>query len=243
MKKVFFFLFLYFPLSNGLFAADFSLSAGGGGLLGYTFTRYTLEGGKVESTQSMDRLDYAGFLFFDATYLEFSVMVKSGSSTYQENMIHTSEALTNSKGTGNETSLGLMLLGKYPFTVNEKFSWFPVFGLEYQIAMIQRRKPEGDLVYDRSKGELPADRDKNEEAYPLSAWNSFWIDIGAGVDYSIAGPLYLRGELLFGFRLPTEYELGALEVVKNPPMNAKDPKLGGLTGSPALKIGIGYRFK
>jgi hypothetical protein len=41
---------------------------------------------------------------------------------------------------------------------------------------------------------------------------------------------------------PTIYELGALEVVKNPPMNVSDPKLAGLTGSPALKIAVGYRF-
>jgi hypothetical protein len=44
-------------LPKNAVAVDFSLSAGGGGLLGYTFTRYTLEGGNVTSTQSMDRLD------------------------------------------------------------------------------------------------------------------------------------------------------------------------------------------
>jgi hypothetical protein len=221
------------------YAVDFSL--GGGGLLGYTFTRYSLEGGSVTSAQSMDRFNYAGFLFFDAAYAEFSVLIQSGNNTYRENMISHSASFADSKGTGNEMSLGFSLLGKYPFTVNEKISWFPMFGVEYQIAIMQRRHPDGDLVYDRSKGMLAEDRDKNDKPYPLSAWNSFWIDIGAGLDYNITRALFLRSELLFGFRLPTVYELGALELVKKQ-MNVQDPKLAGLTGSPALKLGIGYRF-
>jgi len=118
-----------------------------------------------------------------------------------------------------------------------------MLGVEYQIALLQKRHPDGDLEYDRSKGALAADRDKNDKPYPLSAWNSFWINAGAGLDYYITGPFFLRGELFFGFRLPTAYELGALEVVKNPPMNAVNPRLGGLTGSPTLKICMGYRFK
>ena len=234
---------LFVCLPNNIFAADFSISAGGGGFLGYTFTRYTLEGEDVKSTQSMDRLDYAGFLFFDATYAEFSVMIQGGRNSYKENMIYSTASLSDTEGTGTETSLGLSLLGKYPITINKTFTWFPAVGVEYQIALIQRRKPsEAGYVYDRSKGQLPEDRDKDDKPYPISAWNSFWIDIGAGLDFNIASKLFLRSELLFGFRLPTNYELGALEVVQNPPMNVKNPSLAGLTGGPELKLGIGYHF-
>jgi len=234
-------LFLVF-LPKNISAADFSLSSGGGGLLGYTFTRYTLEGGNVKSTQNMDRLNYAGFLFFDAVYVEFSVMIQGGNNSYKENMIYSSASFADSKGTGTETNLGLSLSGKYPFSVNKKITWFPMICVEYQIALIQRRQPDGDLVYDRSKGQLPEDRDKNDKPYSISAWNSFWIDIGAGLDNNITNSLFLRSELLFGFRLPTSYESGALETVKKPPMNVKNPNLAGLTGGPNLKIGIGYRF-
>jgi hypothetical protein len=232
----------FVSLPKNVYAVDFSMSAGGGGLLGYTFTRYNLEGGKITSSQSMDRLDHGGFLFFDATYAEFSALIQGGNNRYKENMIYSVASFANGEGTGSELSLGFSLLGKYPFSLNEKISWFPMFGVEYQIALIQKRQPKGDLVYDRSKGKLAEDRDKNDKPYPLSAWNAFWIDVGAGLDYNITGALFLRGELLFGFRLPTEYELGALEVVKKPPMNVSNPKLAGLTGSPALKLGVGYRF-
>jgi len=234
------FLFVYLP--NNIFAADFSVSVGGGGILGYTFTRYTLKGENVNSTQSMDRFDYAGVLFFDATYAEFSVMIQGGKNSYKENMIYSASSLADTKGTGSETSLGFSLLGKYPFTINKTFTWFPMLGVEYQIALTQRRHPSGDYVYDRTKGKLPEDRDKDDKPYSISAWNSFWIDIGAGFDYNITSKFFLRSELLFGFRLPTSYELSALEVVKNPPMNAKNPALAGLTGSPTLKLGVGYHF-
>jgi len=247
MKKILTLLtaaaFLFISLSPKASAADFTMSAGGGGLLGYTFTRYRLEGGKVESTQSMNRFDYAGFIFFDATYAELSVLIKGGKNSYRENMIYSSASMSDSTGKGSETNLGFSLLGKYPFTLNEKMSLFPMLGVEYLVTLSQKRRPDGGLTYNRSKGELAEDRDKNGKPYPLSAWNAFVIKIGAGLDYNITGALFLRSELLFDFRLPTKYEHGALEVVKNPPMNVPNPKLAGLTGGPSLKVGVGYRFK
>jgi len=230
---------IFICLPNNIFAADFSV--GGGGLLGYTFTRYTLKGENLNSIQDMDRLDYAGFLFFDTVYVEFTVMVQGGKNSYKENMVYYDASLAD-KGTGNETSIGFSLLGKYPFTISKTLTWFPLFGIEYQTALIQNRQPDGDFVYDRAKGQLPEDRDKDDKPYSILAWNSFWIDVGAGLDYNITSALFFRGELLFGFRLPTNYEMGALEKVKSPPLNVKNPNLAGLTGGPDLKIGLGYHF-
>ena len=226
-------------LAHSVFAADFSF--GGGALAGYTFTRYTLHGGSVESVQIMDRFDYGGFVFFDASYVVFAIMYQAGNGTFRENMILDDSSLADTTGTGNEAVLGLSLLGKYPFTVNERIAWYPMFGVEYHIALIQRRTTAGGLVYNRDGGRFMEDRDKDNNTYPLSAWNSLWIQIGAGLDYSLSGPLFLRSELLFGFRLPTSYEMGALEVIENL-MNIQDPRLGGLTGKPALRISAGFRF-
>ena len=241
MKKVVF-LILIISMPVGIFAKDFSLSAGAGGLAGYTFTRYTLEGSGTKSAQSMDRINYAGFLFFDATYVELSIMFQGNINTYSENMIYDDASLADSSGVGYETSLGFSLMGKYPLKINEKMTWFPLLGAEYQITLLQRRRPDGGYVYDRTSGDYATDRDKDDNPYPLYAWNALWVNIGAGLDFYITGSLFLRGELFFGFRMPTIYELGALEVVKNPPMNVTDPSFGGLTGSPTLKIAVGYRF-
>jgi hypothetical protein len=145
-------------------------------------------------------------------------------------------------GTGTEMVMGFSLLGKYPFRVTEKITWFPLLGIEYQVALIEWRRPDGDAVYDRTEGELSADRDKDGNAYPLSSWNSISIDLGAGFDYQLKGRLFLRNELIFSFRLQTSYETGALEMTEHR-FHASDTKLVGLTGGPTLRTSLGYRLR
>jgi len=250
MKKNFIvILLLSMPLT--IFASDFAFSLGGGGFAGYTFTRYTLSGddlsGKfVESKQSMDRANYGGFIFFDFTYAELSVMYQGGNSKYAESVQYPDGSyLTNDKGIGKESSIGISLMGKYPFTITEKIKLFPMLGVEYHFTLAQKRNPDednDDYWYNREDGDLVADRDKDDKPYKLSAWNPIWVNIGAGADFFLTNSLFLRGEFTFGFRMPTAYEMGALEVVKQYPTNIKDPKMGGLTGTPSLKIALGYRF-
>jgi hypothetical protein len=240
------FLLIFFAALGGLYAVDFSLSTGGGALLGYTFTRYTLEGTAsggeaVKSVQSMDRFDYGGFVFLDAVYAEFAVSMQGGLGGYRETADYDSSGLSDDKGTGYETLLGISLVGKYPFVLNEKWSVFPLLGAEYLIAFVERRQPDGEKVFDRTKGNLAADMDKDGEPYPLSAWNSLLIKVGAGADYTLTRFLFLRGEFFYSFRLQTRYETGAVEMVKTQ-FNVSSPKLSGLTSGPSLRIALGYRF-
>jgi len=240
MKKTILVTFLSLAVYSGISAFDLPLSVGAGGLLGYTFTRYTLTGGNVTSKQSMDRADYGAFLFFDAKYASLSVLFQGGQGDFSESMIvGGDQTIADAQGTGYETSLGFSLMGKYPITVSNAAVWFPLLGLEYHLALMQRRMV--DYVYDRTQGIMPEDRDKDDKPYPLSAWNSLWVNVGAGLDYTISGPFFLRTELIFGFRLPTAYENGALEVVKKRTGN-NNPSLSGLTGNPKLKLAAGYRL-
>ena len=260
MKNYIFSTIMMIITASGAFAANFSLSAGAGGLLGYTFTRYNLTcegnlpGGdrsSILSRQSMDRFNYGGFIFFDATYAEISVMFQGGYSSWAESVDitphgHSTERFAYGEGLGSEMSVGFSLAGKYPFAISEKITLFPLLGAEYRISLRQWRQPDGEKTYDRADpltwdGDKPEDRDKNGNPYPLSAWNSIQINVGAGFDYTITGPLYLRGELIFGFRLMTGYETGALETTKTM-FSAPDPRLAGLTGGPDFRIGLGYRF-
>ena len=244
MKKIALFLLLL-VLAKNVFAEGLSFSAGGGGLLGYTFTRYTLQGtapdGSLRSVQNMNRINYGGFLFFDATYAVLSLMFQGGSSSYAEDLIIAGISEMAGNGRGEEISIGISLMGKYPFHINERLTWFPMLGVEYHFALRQWRQPEGGFTVDRTTGSLPEDVDKNGNPYPLSAWNAWWINLGAGLDFNISGPLFLRSEFIFGFRLPTRYEMGALDFVRNQ-FEASNIRLGGLTGSPNFKIGLGYRF-
>lgn len=233
-------------------AADFALSAGGGAFSGGLFTRYTLtangkiegEPVKINAGQEMNQFNFGGFLFFDATWAEFNLGVQGGLHNYRETMVAASPSIddlvTEYTGEGSEMTLNLALLGKYPFTLNENFVLFPLLGIEYQIALMETRQPKGRNRYDRTDP-LRGDTDANGETYKLAAWNSLLIDIGAGMDYKFTSSVFLRTELLYGFRLQTPYETDALEKAKKG-VNAPNPKLEGLTSGPALKIAAGYKF-
>jgi len=252
LKRVFLFAFSMSALTAFLPAADFAISAGGGAFIGGLFTRYTLTAdGKIEGEpvsvnagQEMNQFNFGGFLFFDATWAEINIGIQGGLHNYKETMVAASPSIDDlvsvSTGEGTETTLNLGLLGKYPFTLNENFDLFPLLGLEYQIVLKETRQPKGRKSYDRTDS-LRGDTDVNGDTYKLAAWNSLFIVIGAGMDYKFTSSLFLRTELLYGFRLQTPYEIDALEKAKKG-VNAPNPKLGGLTSGPALKIAVGYKF-
>jgi hypothetical protein len=258
---------LFAGFSIAAYGKDFSLNAGAGAFAGYTFTRYTLTAdggkgnpnGKLRLDQKMDRFNWGGFLFFDATYVEFNLSYQGGLNRYNEKMksqapgADWTEVKDNTgQGIGQEAFIGLTLLGKYPFHINEQFTWFPLLGVEYRFALLEQRSPDGShRLYNRQDGDLPADLNEDGDSYPLSAWNECMIDMGAGFDLNIQGPWFLRSELLFGFRLPTGYELGSKKMLKtnsngnsqNIGFNASGIKNWGLTGGPTLRLSVGYRIK
>jgi hypothetical protein len=250
IKKIYLtLLFSLLPLGAS-FGADFSLSAGGGGFLGGLFTRYTLTAdGKlgipvdVLSIQEINQINYGGYLFFDAAFAEFSVGFHRGDNNWKENIsADSSEGKiygSNTEGTGTELMLDLTLLGKYPFRLDERLTLFPLAGLEYQITLLEYRKQGDFKMYDRTDG--IRESDSNGDAYKLSMWNSLLIDIGAGLDFTFYPRMFLRTELLYGFRLQTPYEIDALDKVKKM-VHAPNPKLAGLTSGPTLRIAVGYKF-
>ena len=240
MKKALTFSLVTAVLCGSVWGADFSLSTGAGGLIGGFFTRYTSstshESGKM--TQNVNQFNYGGLVFFDATYGELAITIQGGANNYDEVMVEGNDFVERT-GDGWETMMGFSLLGKYPFTLTNRFKLFPLLGMEYQIALSERRRPDGGLIYDRTNGILEQDKDGN--AFDLSAWNSFWIHVGAGTDFTITGNLFFRGELLYSFRLMTAYENDGVEQTKVF-LGDKDPKLSGLTSGPSLRLAIGYRF-
>jgi hypothetical protein len=247
MKKRISLVILALAGAAAVFGADFSLSAGAGGLLGGVFTRYMLKADgmvdgnpvKIDAGQEMNQLNYGFFAFFDATYGEFSVFFQNGSNTFKEPVVIAEVGSVNSSGKGWETVLGLSLLGKYPFNLNKMFTVFPLLGVNYQISLDQLRTTAAGVVYDRTNGLHEKDKDGN--AYKLSDWNSFWIDVGGGVDFALPAGFFLRGELLYGFRLMTPYEIKNLDYMKSM-TGDPNPKLSGLTSGPSIRLCAGYRF-
>ena len=230
---------------------DFSLCGGGGVFFGGLFTRYTLSANgqidgnavNVHADQEMNQINYGAFVFLDGTWVVLNAGIQSGYNTFKEGMIADSDRGTEMdtavSGKGSESMLHINLLGKYPFVLNEQLTLFPLAGVEYQITLAQYREVGGRKKYNRTDGIRESDAVGN--AYQLSAWNSLLINIGAGMDIGLSSSLFLRAELLYGFRLQTPYEIDMLEKTKKG-VNAPNPKLSGLTSGPALKVAAGWRF-
>ena len=239
-------------LTGTIPASDFSLSAGGGAYFGGHFTRYSLSvdcqssGNAVKATASQhaNHFNFGGFLFLDGTWAVFSLGFHGGNSSFREVMTVDSSVGryldTATEGIGREMMFTLALLGKYPFTLNERFTVFPLAGIEYQISMRQRRQPDGRRLYSRTNGVQEVDA--NGKPYKMSAWNAFMVNLGGGLDIALTSPLFLRMETLYAIRLQTNYEKDALEKTKIG-VNATDrPRLRGLSSGPTLRIAVGWRF-
>ena len=240
MKKLLFVTILALLFYGGLFGADFSLSAGTGGIIGGSFTRYNSSStvGSGEMKQNINQFNYGALAFIDATYGEAAFSFQSGSNNYDEVMSKDGE-FVNREGDGWGSSLGISLLGKYPFNFAKRMHIFPLLGMEYKITLSEKRQPDGGNIYDRTNGLYETDKDGN--SFSLSTWNSFWIQVGVGADFAIMKNVYLRGEFIYGFRLMTPYEKDGLEQLKNM-LGDDSPKLGGLTSGPSFKLAAGYNF-
>ncbi|MCL1836310.1 MAG: hypothetical protein FWG46_02050 [Treponema sp.] len=211
---------------TSVFCNDFSLSAGAGGLLGGLFTRYTISAsgsiGSLNQSQEADQFNYGFFAFFDATYGIFNISFQNGSGTNNDGgMAYSSR----------ESMLGFSLFGKYPFKLNERFTIFPLLGAEYQVCLVKLRQD----------GDGPVYRWNDNEYFYVTDWNSFFINLGGGLDFKLPNNFFLRSDLIYSIRLMTPYEEKFLDQIKSDTGDS-GPKLGGLCSGPSLRISIGYRF-
>ncbi|MDR0551262.1 MAG: hypothetical protein LBG72_04495 [Spirochaetaceae bacterium] len=252
MKKPFILFVIIAAASAPVFALPgFSLSGGGGGIFNIHWKTADLldkykdyQGGDYDTptvaTQDALRqglfdtkdLTVGGgvYGFFDATYAE-------GSCALIFNHVSQTVAIPNLDNipslNGEEThdylfiQINLSLLLKYPFDITESLKIFPLLGIDGQIAvgdydenMKKDFKKIANMGYDMPNiGEF---------------WNSLWLKLGVGTDFFLAGNLFLRGEVLYGFKLNSKYDSEMADYW------AKELK--GVANGLNLRIGLGYKF-
>jgi len=209
---------------------SFPIIIGGGVHIGGSFTSGTLkEKGKenveIDKTifasnytaitkDSKSEFDIGAFIFFDLKYAEINISLYDGLGKsrwswnkdyyFLNKLIHTQ----NQDRTGNFSVLlfDIGILAKYPFYLNN-ITLFPALGADYQVW----------ARYAENNKNVPGD---------LSAHNALWLKLGGGMDYRLNRSLFLRGELLWGAKLPNKNERG--------------DSFTWFTHSPSAHIGIGY---
>lgn len=186
-------------------------SIGAGGYFANDF------GGGFENSSSSSRtvLPYTGggfFAFFDATFAELSLGMFAGNGDHNNGVSPLKRSIFG---------IDFGLLGKFPFHLGEKFSLFPLLGIEYHLVITAM--DSAGYQFQNNNVNAPLD---------LSA---LWFKAGAGIDISFNEILYLRGEVLYGIRLPSKYE--------NDSVNSAGSGSASLIGHGLnIKIALGYRF-
>jgi hypothetical protein len=208
-------------VKRGAFALpEFKLSAGAGGYFTSDF------GGGVEASMGGQsgsmKTPYAGgggFAFFDATYAELSLGFFGGGGTFKQE-----QGNFSSEYDMYFTGLDIGLLGKYPFTIGEKLSVFPLLGITYGV-VLSAKNEDGDSYKNSDGDDAPGD------------FSALWFKLGGGLDFLFTDHIYLRGGLLSGLRLANTYEKDMLDVIPSD-ADAKTLLGHGLE----VKLAVGYRF-
>jgi opacity protein-like surface antigen len=231
--------------ASGIFAQEnekpktaFGLSAGVGGLINIgnaaVFeTEGSMSGTTVLSKElSMEYFAGGPYAFFDAKYAELTLafFIGGGESRNDAKIMGVSSSSTANVSV---SSLNIGLLGKYPFSINNKLSVFPLLGIEYQAFLAVQDEDGNDWKGVDGDGG-PGD------------FSALWFKLGGGLDYAFTQKLYLRFEALLGLRLPNKVELDGFDndpVVKAAKSTGADVETtgGGSLGFTA-KLAVGFKF-
>lgn len=225
MKRILLALLIATLAVGGAFAADLKLSAGAGLVMAGQLSGGGAEGsvGSISVTQELTDSSYGAYGFFDATYVEVTVGYFSSSGTLLTKTVGYSVSYATEM-----SGFNLSLFGKYPFALAEKFSLFPLVGIDYQMVTDYKVK----LGY--LSGKLSRDG-KNIDPTDFS---SLWIKGGVGGDISFTDAIYMRIEGLFGIGLPSKYANDGVKIMKDAGASGEATIGTGYT----FKLAVGFRF-
>jgi hypothetical protein len=231
-KKGFLVVALAAIVCGSIFAVPgFSFSAGAGGLFQDYWQSPSFSGDlwdKVPDEQKTEAEDEfktntmggGFFVFADATYAELNLGMAFLTEKNSEN--------SDDKGKGyNYFSIGL--LGKFPIAINEKLTVFPLLGFDYNIFLNLKSKNSDNTEVKRA--DLA---DWNQDSNYL---DNFLINVGGGIDFNLTPALYLRGEILWAFKLNNGSEKDTVDMYDD-----MDVDLSLFTTGPKVKLAIGYKI-
>jgi TolB-like protein len=159
-------------------------------------------GGGVAWSDGQVSMPYSGggvYLFVSHTYATAHAAYLSGGGRWEsDNRYNDKYDLPNTQ----RIDLNIGILGKYPITLWENISVFPAAGLDYSVCASAK------LV--RNDGSLYTFNGKDGRQHATDDLNELWVRLGAGADIDINRNVYMRGEILYGTRLATEFEMSYL---------------------------------
>ena len=151
-------------------------------------------------------------LFFDAAFVEAGLGLDFGQRS--DNDIKT-----------DMTFFTVSLLAKYPIVWSARVTLFPLLGVDWKI-FLAGKTSVGDAAHEISRADVGALHGDE------SAYDAFSIDAGLGADFTLTEKLYLRVNMLLGFKLPGKAEQEEI----------RDRGGEFFACGPSIKVGLGLKF-
>jgi hypothetical protein len=189
-----------------------------------------------EATETTPGYDFGGFLFFDATYAEFDVMLGIGKLS----PLFDYDAF----------KLALALYVKYPFAAGDSgVTIAPILGAQFDMALSakdafgnevkkgDKDKGTGVLLYDGKENGQP--KFKNGSVFDFS---TVAIKLGVETKAPLAEKLYLSAQALWGITFDSVYMTASKKLVDDFLYDTGTPKLETFTHGVTFKVGVGCTF-
>ncbi|MDR1149185.1 MAG: hypothetical protein LBK66_11195 [Spirochaetaceae bacterium] len=196
---------IFIFLGSTVFSLD--LSTGYGLILGGNFDTLNSELDLTSTSvkQTYSQFNFGGLIFFDAKYAMVDVSFYGNLTTFSYNNTLKTYTMVNENYQLAGSNLAFGLYAKYPFTLNNKISIFPIVGIQGSIGLSQN--------FTRDFGARNA---KQGESYGNAKdWSNFAIKFGAGVDIKMSGTIFLRAGLLGNYRFNTALDEAFIDAVKD----------------------------
>jgi opacity protein-like surface antigen len=202
----------------------FSMSVGGGGLVFGSFSTWNVDEDVPGALNRYNatRLGIGPYGFFDFKYVELSVGV---AFSRLENSSSESDLAANPNFPADTFSLHGGISLKYPFTISDRFSLFPLAGIDYHLYLLAKKDDGRDAAFPVSA---------SQDAKAMEALSALSFKLGAGLDTSFTDHLFLRTELVYGIQLPNKMERYLAD--------ARQHIEWTLSHGGGFKIAVGYRF-
>ena len=201
---------------------SFRVSLGGGGTVTGNFSTWKVDPdipGNLYRYNS-SHLSVGPFIFFDMKFMELNFGIPLGWLNGDD----TTSADPNFPAQTLALNGGAYF--KVPIALTQTVTLFPLLGIDYDLYVMAKKDDDRDAKFPISTSNL--------NAKPSEALNTLWFKGGVGLDTFLNDNLFIRTELLYGFRLKNEMEKYLYD--QRPDSN----RMLGNGGT--FKLAVGYRF-
>jgi hypothetical protein len=177
------------------------------------------------AVQRYNQYNLGGLVFFDTAYVTADLSFSGNITTFAKSKFLQEWTAVSDNYELLGMNLGMGLYGKYPFSIG-RLSLFPLLGAQAGLGLSQKAS--------RSVGDVKKGKDYGQ----AQDWSAIALRTGVGCDFPIGTAMFIRGVLLFEYKLNSKLDEAFISKINN----------GGNTSTYNTNFGfdakilVGYKF-